>query len=342
MCTKPMCRAEKFGTAYINKQGKTSYEFDFFSWTDYEQNPRIYDAKYRKIQQVPCGKCIECRLEKSRQWANRIMIECRDRSLNECWFLTVTYAPEHIPHNITVNTETGEEIEGLTLDKKDISNFMKRLRRNREYHHKETGIKFYLCGEYGSKTQRPHYHIAIMGLHLDPEKDLKFYKDTSAGRLWKWEEGSEIWGKGFVVVGRLEWDSAAYVARYIMKKQLGPEAEQYYQSRGQIPEFVQMSRRPGIGREYYDKHKQEIYEHDSILVKKGGMVLQAKPPKYYDNLFDVEYEDLMHKVKVKRKVCGQRAQELKNRKTSQTPEQQRRTTEILKASKVKLLPRKEF
>lgn len=338
-----MTRAERFGTAYINKQGKISYEYDFFSWEEYEQAPKVYDTKYRKIQMVPCGKCIGCRLDYSRQWANRIMLECKERPINTCWFVTLTYNPENLPINQVINEETGEVITGNTLVKEHLSKFMKDLRRYREYHYKESGIKFFGCGEYGSdkNTARPHYHIAIMGMLLDP-MELKPYKDTENGRLWIWEEGAKIWNKGYVVIGRLEWDSAAYVARYIMKKQKGPAAENYYTSKAIIPEFVNMSRRPGIAREYYEKHKDDIYRNDKIVLTSGHDVIEAKPPKYYDKLYDIEDEKYLHALKVERKRAQKNSELLKDKQTSLTRAEQRQVQERTKMQQAKMLPRKEF
>lgn len=340
-CYHPMTRAEKFGTAYTNKQGKISYEYDFFSWEEYEQAPKVYDTKYRKIQMVPCGKCIGCRLDYSRQWANRIMLECKERPINTCWFVTLTYNPENLPINQIMNQNTGEIITGNTLVKEHLSKFMKDLRRYWEYHYKQSGIKFFGCGEYGGDTNRPHYHIAIMGMHLDP-MELKPYKDTENGRLWIWEEGAKIWNKGYVVIGRLEWDSAAYVARYIMKKQKGPTAENYYNSKAIIPEFVNMSRRPGIGRDYYEKHKDEIYQYDKIVLTSGHDVIEAKPPKYYDNLYDIEDETYLNALKVERKRAQKNSELLKDKHTPYSRAERRAIDERTKMAKAKMLRREEF
>lgn len=342
-CYHPMTRAEKFGTAYTNKQGKISYKYDFFSWEEYEQSPRIYDAMYRKIQMVPCGKCIGCRLDYSRQWANRIMLECKDRPKDTCWFITLTYNPENLPINQVINQDTGEIITGNTLVKEHLSKFMKDLRRYRDYHYKESEIKFFGCGEYGSSknTARPHYHIAIMGMKLDTF-ELKKYKDTENGRLWIWEEGARIWGKGYVVIGRLEWDSAAYVARYIMKKQKGNLADNYYASKAIIPEFVQMSRRPGIGRRYYEEHKNEIYENDSIVLKSGNDIIEAKPPKYYDKIYDIDEHEYLEKIKIKRKRDLKTSELLKNKQTPYTRAERRQIEERTKKIKAKILVREEF
>ena len=216
---------------------------------------------------------------------------------------------------------------------------MKRLRRHWEHHYGIEGIKFYGCGEYGDTTHRPHYHIAIMGLPLDPYK-LKKYKDTDAGRLWIWEQGEKIWGKGFCVIGRLTWDSAAYVARYVLKKQKGPEANNFYESKGIIPEFVNMSRRPGIGRDYYEKHKDEIYEHDSLIIKSGNKVIEAKPPKYYDSLYDVDNHEILEKLKNERKIKSENVNRMKDLQTSKSRTARRKTDKNIKEATTRVLKRR--
>lgn len=343
-CYSPMCRAERYGDTFINQKGGISYNYDFFTWEEYENGLRPdgrnhYDAKYRKIQMVPCGKCIGCRLDYSREWANRIMLETKGRDLNECWFITLTYNDENLPFRTVIDCNTGEEITGATLVKKDLSNFMKRLRRHWEHHYGIEGIKFYGCGEYGDTTHRPHYHIAIMGLPLDPLK-LKKYKDTEAGRLWSWSEGEKIWGKGFCVIGRLTWDSAAYVARYVLKKQKGPEASNFYESKGIIPEFVNMSRRPGIGREYYEKNKEKIYEHDSLIIKSGNKIIEAKPPKYYDKLYDVENHEVLEKLKIERKRTAENVNRMKDLQTSKSRTARRETQKHIKEASTRILKRR--
>ena len=116
--------------------------------------------------EIPCGKCIGCRLEYSRQWANRMMLEAKYHSQN--WFVTLTYDDLHVPRSYYGDPNSGEALPSLTLRKRDIQLFFKRLR-------KQTGqnFRYYACGEYGENTHRPHYHFIVFGLELD---DLQFLR----------------------------------------------------------------------------------------------------------------------------------------------------------------------
>ena len=152
---------------------------------------------------VKCGKCIGCRLDLSRQWAIRCMHEA-DQYDENC-YITLTYAPEHLP-------------ESATLVLEDWRYFIKKLRR----YNPDIKIRYYHSGEYGKATEknnwiaRPHYHALIFGFAF---KDMTLYKVINEIPLFKSAELTKIWGKGHASVGNITMESAAYVARYIMKKQ---------------------------------------------------------------------------------------------------------------------------
>lgn len=99
---------------------------------------------------------------------------------------------------------------------------------------------------------RPHYHLALFNL---PLKDLRFIGLSETGyKTWQSKTIQQCWGYGRTTVNLLSFDSAAYIARYIMKKQTG-EYAQIYEELGIEPEFVRMSRNPGIAWDYYNEHK---------------------------------------------------------------------------------------
>lgn len=278
----------------------------------------VTDPDYEKIE-VSCGQCIGCRLDYSRQWAIRIQKEAE--LWPESWFLTLTYDTEHLPWVDTVNTETGELILGNPLFPKHLTKFLKDLRRYWEYHYNHQNIRFFACGEYGEEYGRPHYHICLMNFPVLPET-LEFYKNNELGdTIYKCAEIEKIWGKGFITLGALTWQSAAYVARYIVKKQKGPESEASYRSRGQIPEFTRMSRKPGIGREWYELHKEEIYKNDELFVPKRSGAIKLKPAKYFDRLYDIECPERMEMIKQQRKKRGIEAKRLKIAKTTDSFEE---------------------
>ena len=184
------------------------------------------------------------------------------------WFITLTYDQEHLPENASLNTQ-------------DWQKFAKRWRK------RKGKFRFYQVGEYGTENGRPHHHAIVYGMKFDAleqgEKSRKGYTQLHAPEL------EEVWGMGKTAVGALTWQSASYCARYIMEKQLGETAEQHYTrldvDTGEIyeikPEYSTMSRRPGIGKGWIDKHIKSVYKTDQVPVH-GGKV--SRPPKYYDKI----------------------------------------------------------
>jgi len=164
------------------------------------------DADHSIQVSLPCGQCVGCRLERSRQWAVRCVHESQLHKEN-C-FITLTYAPEHLPQN-------------SSLDYRDFQLFMKRLRK------RFTGksIRFYMCGEYGENFGRPHFHACIFGHNFD---DLKLWKTQNDVPLFRSKTLEELWPFGHSSVGTVTFESAAYVARYIMKKVTGDAAAEHY------------------------------------------------------------------------------------------------------------------
>lgn len=234
---------------------------------------------------VPCGQCIGCRLERSRQWAIRCVHESKMHERN-C-YITLTYNDDNIP------------LDG-SLVKSDYQKFMKRLRTN-------TGLKvrYYQCGEYGENFGRPHYHACLFGIDFgDKEK----WKVVNGNIIYTSEELSALWGLGFCSLGSVSFQSAAYVARYIMKKVTGPQAADHYTKidpatgeilSDRIPEYTTMSRRPGIGKSWYDKFKTDAYPSDEIIMNERRL----RPPRYYDQQYEIEYpsdHQLMKTERVRR------------------------------------------
>lgn len=228
---------------------------------------------------IRCGQCIGCRLDRSCQWAVRCMHEAQMH--NECMFITLTYNDKNLP------LDSGLHYEDFQL-------FMKSL-RDRYAHYDDYGnywrlpIRFFMCGEYGDLRQRPHFHACIFGLRFD---DLRMYKRLSSGsNLYTSDILSEIWGKGFTSVGDVTFESAAYIARYVVKKVFGDVANEhsaykYVDDYGEVhfreAEFAHMSLKPGIGYRWFQKFYPEVFPRDEVIV--NGR--KATVPKYYKKLLD--------------------------------------------------------
>lgn len=267
-CFKPL---EGYLSATKNPSGKRSVLFT--------TKGALLDRKVK----VPCGQCIGCRLERSRQWAVRCVHEASLYKSN-C-FITLTYSDEHLPSDRSL----------------DVSHFQKFMKRLRKKYGKN--IRFFHCGEYGEQLGRPHYHACIFGFDF-PDKVL--WKTTSQGlNLYVSDSLNKLWGNGYATIGDVTFESAAYVARYVLKKVTGDAAASHYQvidfETGEIsclkPEYVTMSRRPGIGRGWYDKYGTDVHPSD-VMVIRGGVKVRA--PRYYDGLYEVIDPNGMDKIRAKR------------------------------------------
>lgn len=295
------------------------------------KNPELWENTL-----IPCGQCIGCRLDYSREWAIRCLLEKRESDDN--YFITLTYSSdEEIESRLRkakVNTITGEVVEYLDLIPDDLQKFMKDLRRYYEYHYKHTGIRFFACGEYGDKNKRPHFHLIIFNI---PINDLKpWFLNSEHQQVYTSETISKIWKKGIVSIGEVTFQSAAYVARYIMKKQTGKGAEEEYKT----PEFTQMSRNPGIGAAYFEKNKDKIYKNDELVIStKLNSVIAVKPPSYYDKLFD-EVEPLkLSAIKEERRKKAQLIRNSQELNSTYTLTEQLEIQEREKARRAAMLKR---
>ena len=236
---------------------------------------------YAKGFNLPCGQCIGCRLKYSQEWAVRLMHE--NQMHEQSCFITLTMNDEYLE----------SRDNRYSLDKSEFQKFMKRLRKR--YGNK---IRYFHCGEYGEKNQRPHYHAILFGVDFE---DKELFKIRDEIRLYTSETLAKLWPFGFVTIGEVTFESAAYVARYVTKKIKGKEAEKHYIRWDPLtgegvpiePEYATMSRRPGIGKKWFDQYKTDVYPHDYVVIKKH----KIRPPRFYDNQLN---EQELEKIKTKR------------------------------------------
>ena len=202
-------------------------------------------------------------MERARSWAVRCVHEAQLHERNA--FITLTYDQEHVP-------ATG------SVDVRHWQLFAKRLRK------RCGAFRFFHCGEYGSENFRPHYHAILFG--IDFSEDRTVFERKPEYTTWVSPTLDEVWGKGFSTIGSVSFQSACYVARYIMKKVGGPAAEEHYRridlatgEEYQVkPEYVTMSRRPGLGARWLEKYRDDVYPDDECIV--GGH--KYRPPVFYD------------------------------------------------------------
>lgn len=191
----------------------------------------------------PCGRCEPCRINRKRTWTNRLLLEAGNHGDNSFW--TLTYREECLPRSMN----------GLsTLAPEDAQKFMKRIRKAHVGMQDALGIgrkdqkrlRFYLVGEYGDGTERPHYHLALFGYPCCSNGQTLTHRGrpladkccSHCHRIWK------AWALGDVHGGELAEGSAKYLVGYVLKKMTRFDDQRL---NGRMPEFARMSLRPGIG-----------------------------------------------------------------------------------------------
>ena len=226
-----------------------------------------------EILQIPCGQCAECRLKRSREWAVRCMHEASLHRDN-C-FITLTYR---------------DDDRAVSLDYSDFSGFMKRLRAR----FPKDKFGFFCCGEYGEtnpKTNvvdggkyRAHFHAILFGFNFPDRVPCRM---LGRADLEKSKLLDEVWRHGDCKIGKVTFESASYVARYAMKKVTGDLAKSVYtivtedgEMIERTPEMLVMSKRPAIGKKWFERFGKQVYYRDKVIAR--GVEMQ--PPRYYDKL----------------------------------------------------------
>lgn len=314
--------------------------FPTYDWDLNKDNPDVFP--------VPCGRCRGCRLDYSKQWADRCMMELKDH--DSAYFVTLTYDDFHVPLSYVGLADTGEALPVQTLRKRDLQLFFKRLRKSFPADH----IRYFASGEYGSTSLRPHYHAILFGLHLT---DLQLYEERTQGsyflspalqRVWSSKEArpgglvgetcvTPLAPIGQVIVGECTHDSCAYVARYTAKKE-NQYCREFYDLNNIEPPFVVMSRRPGIGRNYYDSHPDIMnYEYINVSTPEGG--IKFHPPPYFERLYAEEDPDGSAARKARRAEQARSSLEIKMSYTSMSYNRQLAVEEDKRENRTKILRR---
>lgn len=274
-CTRPLLAV---WTGEYTPSGKKQYKINPYS-------SRLSANPMNREINIPCGQCLECRMQYARQWADRCVLELQ--SHESSYFLTLTYDNDYV--NWT------DDFKHMTLRKKDLQDFHKRLRERLDY-----PIRYYASGEYGDTTKRPHYHDIVFGLRLD---DLVVYSRTEQGHtLYTSEFLNDVWSKGQVLIGEVTWESCAYTARYVTKKHKGIDSS-IYDAFGIEPEFVLMSRKPGIGKAYYDTHP-DMFKYGEVYIKTKDGGIKVKPSRYFEKLLEVDNPELLDSYKTQKAAVG--------------------------------------
>lgn len=299
-CYKPLIRLynpddrEQSGRVY------TLARFSQLSGKQLKYEDLMYNPK---VMLIPCGQCIGCRIRQREDWTTRIELEARDYPKEEVWFITLTYDDDHVPGMIVKTGEIMRKVQYTwkpgekhpssvqILLYEDIQKFLKRLRK--DYRGK---LRYFVAGEYGEQTARPHYHMILYGWRPTDLKNL--YKIHHNGYYTsKWL--SDLWGMGQIQIAQAVPETYRYVAGYVTKKMYeidGKKANAYYEL-GQTKPFACMSLKPGLGDHYYQEHKKEIWRQGYIQCTNGK---QAQIPRYYEKQMEAENPERLWKIKQNR------------------------------------------
>lgn len=244
----------------LKENGKRNLKFIGFN-PDLSSLKQL-SARYGKeaIIPLPCGNCLPCRINKSKEWAVRCVLE--SLGYEENLFITLTYDDAHLPAD-------------SLLHRSDVQNFIKRLRNH-------CPCRYFGCGEYGSKNKRPHYHVIFFGLHLDDLKPI-------GNGLYESDLINKLWPYGYNYIGFVSYASCNYVAGYATKKVFGNVSD----------EFLMASTDPGIGYAWCKEHLPKVLEYDSVFGPFGSSKL-AKLPRYFEKIAEKLDGEAYVQVKAKR------------------------------------------
>lgn len=216
-----------------------------------------YDIGNVHITQIPCGKCIGCRMDYSRSWADRLTYHNFTIPEGTSWYLTLTYDDLHV-----CDLPEGKRDGLYSLDYDHASDFIKKLRNK----YRTEQIDYYLAGEYGDSLMRPHFHMILFNV---PFYKLHFWKLNDNGDpLYVSDEIADLWKYGFHTIAPFSWLGAAYTASYVEKKRDGRKLHEYTDV-GIEPEKSRCSRRPGIAHDYYFQNAVDLWNNDGLDVDRS-------------------------------------------------------------------------
>ncbi len=249
----------------------------------------VYDIKFYRFNdsaeiQFPCGKCIGCQRRRQVEWSERGYLESKNWENN--YFLTFTYNEENEFKIINSKTNILEVLPT------EYQKFLKRLRKYYWQHYRHRPIRFIASGEYGEKSGRPHFHLVLYNL---PIFDLEFWGYINGSNLSTSKIINKIWGNGHVLIGEVNTKSIGYVVGYTTKKVFNKDKEKFRKK-----EFFTMSRRPGIGYYYFEKHKKDLYKNDKVMIHTKTGYYSRNNFRYFDNLYKKENEGKLELVKEQR------------------------------------------
>ena len=301
-CYKPLIRLYNPENREISGRVYSLARFSELSGKKLKYEDVMYNPK---VMLIPCGQCIGCRIRQREDWTTRIELEARNWPKEQVWFITLTYDDDHVPGMIVNTGEILRKVQYVwkggskrpesvqILLYTDIQKFLKRLRKAYS-----GPLRYFCAGEYGEQTARPHYHMILYGWQPTDLKNL--YKIHHNG-YYTSEWMQELWGNGQIQIAQAVPETYRYVAGYVTKKMYeldGKKANQYHEL-GQPKPFACMSLKPGLGDQYYQEHKEEIWQKGYIQCTNGK---RAQIPRYYEKQMEAENPKRLWEIKRERQA----------------------------------------
>lgn len=325
-CTSPLYRIPVASRSFAallpfdqNRKRNGGVFLRYDELQSYNGSPNFFESD---VQVIRCGQCIDCRLAYSRDWAVRCSLEAAQHEFN--YFVTLTYDDFHLPGGEYLDVDG--EVKLSSLNRSHVVSFIKRFREWDRVTNGNTGLKVFYCGEYGDRNDRPHYHLCIFGCSELPDLsfsfqrgNFKYFKSDIVERCWSERIAGIYVPFGFVDISECSFDSIAYTARYIMKKQKGKSMSSFFEFYNSLDDppalrvqpFVGMSRRPGIASAYFEQNADQILLEDKVKYQKAYDLYSSKPPRYFDKLFEARDPVAFTSLKKRRSVLSQGASNLK-------------------------------
>jgi len=263
-----------------NVMARRAFGNEFISsYKNFQKRKLVYEPGKHFL--VGCHQCAWCRLSRAREVGARLMHEAKAH--RECWFFTLTYDDEHLPQSCC----------GPTLDRARITRMRKDIDQNavRDFFPK---FKMFAVGEYGDDKKRPHYHgVAFVDY---PWQVVQVEPSKNGTPQFVSAELTRLWCEGRHRISKLNFELAAYCARYAMKKQTGKRLRHYG---GRTPEFSSWCH--GLGAAHFQKFSRDMYPSDQCMITRAdGKIVPILPPSLYDRWLEKEDAELLQKVRDKR------------------------------------------
>lgn len=245
-------------------------------------------SRYKDVQPFPCGYCPECLKKKSADWATRCFLESKE--FKHSCFLTLTYDDDKLD---VYGSKDYEPLRGISLIKKDLQKFLKRLRYRLDSQ-LNIKVKFFACGEYGDKNGRPHFHILLYNYDFPDKYVSSVMKSRKGFGIYESPFLNDLWKYGLASIQEVTSESCNYVSKYILKKKYGMSNDYKYNAlyNGNTirleKEYNTMSKREPIGKRYFLKYYKDLFERGRIAVGKG--CLRGLPKVFMDWLKKIDFD----------------------------------------------------